>query len=303
MFDLRKTDAGVLGVLLAIVVSTTGCPCGPLDEGALTERDFAAAPWAWANHDQVIFLELESHQGEPLSESDTGEAGHDRFRVHFPDVEDHTFGLEYVEDESFSLRLYGPLGRLILCLDRDHPTETISLCEGTYTIELHHEGPTDETYSLFIRPGSTYVGRDCPGCDLSGKDLSNANLFCANLTDANLTNANLTDANLTDAFLLHANLSGADLTDAVLTGADLYRGTLSHANLTYANLTDADLTGANLTGANLTGANLTGANLTNANLSGANLTNAILTGAYLGGAAWVDGTTICATGSIGWCNH
>ena len=74
-----------------------------------------------------------------------------------------------------------------------------------------------------------------------------------------------------------------------------------------ANLAQADLTKAALVGASLRNVDLTRARMFRANLSGADLTGARLQGADLlkanfSGATWIDGTTVCAEGSIGQCN-
>ena len=114
-------------------------------------------------------------------------------------------------------------------------------------------------------------GKGTPLVNWSGCDKSGANLRRADLVAANLS---------------RTNLVGADLTDADLGVADL-RG---------ANLQDARLANANLIASILLGTNLSGANLTNANLLVTRLQ-----GVNLSGARWIDGTTVCAPGSVDIC--
>ena len=77
---------------------------------------------------------------------------------------------------------------------------------------------------------------------------------------------------------------------------------LKHENLRNQDYNNLDLSNADFTEADLTNTDLSDADLTNAILSGADITGAILTGANFTGATWTDGTTICASGSIGSCN-
>ena len=60
-------------------------------------------------------------------------------------------------------------GNEILRLDRGNTTMTENIIAGTYTLEIHHGRGIDGAYTLFVRPGSTYTGGDCPGCDSVGR--------------------------------------------------------------------------------------------------------------------------------------
>jgi len=148
---------------------------------------------------------------------------------------------------------------------------------------------------------------DLSSAKLSSANLSSARLYSTNLSGADLSNATLSNATLSSARLISADLSRATLSGAKLNNADLTHATLSGANLSSAYLSSADLSFARLNSANLSRADLSGANLhfatlVNANLTGADLSGVNLTGADLSGATWYDGETICAEGSIGYCN-
>ncbi|GER01795.1 hypothetical protein JCM17845_24180 [Iodidimonas gelatinilytica] len=119
--------------------------------------------------------------------------------------------------------------------------------------------------------------------------------------DIDIQNGIVRDSSFSRATLDRANLSGLDGRRAKFMSASL-----KNVNLSGANLIDADFTKADLSGADLSHADLRGARLFQTNLGGANLTQARLEDADLyrtdfTGATWIDGTTICAEGSIGTC--
>lgn len=117
----------------------------------------------------------------------------------------------------------------------------------------------------------------------------------------------LAGAALRDTTFQRANLSGADFSDA-----DAYRAKFisvlapgarfDRARLIEADFTRADLAGASFRDADLRNAKLVGVSLLNADLTGAKLGGSDLQHADLSGARWVDGTRLCANGSIGQCN-
>jgi uncharacterized protein YjbI with pentapeptide repeats len=122
-----------------------------------------------------------------------------------------------------------------------------------------------------------------------------------------LANVDLTGATLRDASFKRSDLSGAILADADARRAKFVSTTmrktvLDRANLVRADLTSADLTGASLKNADLTSTKLYGANLSGADLTGARINDTDLLKAVLDEAIWIDGTTICAKGSIGQCH-
>jgi hypothetical protein len=295
----------------------------------LNEYNFAQSPFLVATTDDVVIINLEHPDAMGVLGHDTYLRGIDRIRLYFPEDVSHEFVVEHKEEgDAYFVVLLDEAGREILRVDEGNPIVTEDIIAGIYILEIHHGGGIDGAYTLFVRPGSTCTGGDCPLCDLfGGADLSGADLEGADLTGAVLTEADLTYADLAGADLSGADLEAADLTCADLSGANLswawmWSSTLNGANLSNADLThafiggfwadhrDANFSGANLSNAvlhdadlgnaNFSGANLTGADITEAYLVGANLTDANLTGAILDQATWTDGST-CASGSTGEC--
>lgn len=128
-------------------------------------------------------------------------------------------------------------------------------------------------------------------CAQDGQDLAGVDLTGATLRDGSFNRADLSEAILAEADGRGAKFISTDLQNAVL----------DRANLVRADLTNADLTGASLKQANLTLTKLFRADLSGADLTGARLQDTDLLNAVLDGAVWVDGTTICAEGSVGRC--
>ena len=128
-------------------------------------------------------------------------------------------------------------------------------------------------------------------CAQDGLDLAGVDLTGATLRDGSFNRADLSDAILVEADARSAKFISTDLQNAVL----------DRANLVHADFTNADLSGASLRQVDLTWAKLFRADLTDANLTGARLDETDLLNAVLDGAVWVDGTTICAEGSVGRC--
>lgn len=122
------------------------------------------------------------------------------------------------------------------------------------------------------------------------------------LQGVDLSGAVLRDASFKRADLSNANLSATDARRAKFVSAILHATRFDGANLVQADLTKAELVGASLRDANLTRARLFRANLSGADLSGARLQETDLLNADLSGAIWIDGTTVCAEGSIGQCH-
>lgn len=127
-----------------------------------------------------------------------------------------------------------------------------------------------------------------------------------------LDSSDLKGTDLTGAMLRDTTFQRTDLSRAVLTGADAYRAKFLSATLVGTVLDGTRLIETDFTRADLTGARLVGADLRLAKFVDATLVGAILTGALvdrtdfrradLSGATWIDGTRICAPGSIGRCN-
>jgi uncharacterized protein YjbI with pentapeptide repeats len=129
-------------------------------------------------------------------------------------------------------------------------------------------------------------------CLQDGQDLSNVDLTGATLRDASFKRSDLSGASLVEVDARRAKFVSTVMRNAVLDGANLVRADLTSADLTGASLKNADLTSTKLYGANLSGADLTGARIKDTDLLKAVLDEAI----------WIDGTTICAKGSLGQCH-
>jgi hypothetical protein len=259
----------------------------------INEHDFAQNPWLVATTDDVVIINLEHPDATDVLKNDSYIPGIDRIPLYFPEDVSHEFVVEHKkEGDAYFVLLLDEKGNEILRVDGANHTVTKNINAGTYTLEIHHGGGIDEAYTLFVRPGSTYTGGDCPGCDLRWTDLEGADLRDVDLSSANLLNSNLTGVDLTGAVLsytnlIYANLDGADLLAVDLQYANLYRANLSNTDLRYADLRYADLRYADLR---------------YTDLSNAKLSSAILYYADLSSATWTDGS-ICAEGSIGECIH
>jgi contractile injection system tape measure protein/pentapeptide repeat protein len=194
--------------------------CERLKPFAIDEHDLADNPDLVITSDHVVIIHLEPPSGISPHENDTATAGIDRIPIFFPEDVTHDFIVEYQGDEAFVVKLYNPNGNQVALLDKNSPTSTLEISAGEYTLEILHGGEVEATRTLFVRSGSTYVGRDCPGCFLEDVDLPNADLSGVDLSGADLSYADLSGADLT----------GADLTGTDLTGADLVGATFSVSN-------------------------------------------------------------------------
>ena len=128
-------------------------------------------------------------------------------------------------------------------------------------------------------------------CYFDSQQLAGYDLTGAELRDATFQRASLDGTVFAEADGFRAKFLSASLTDADFTGARLQSADFTKAILTNAVLADTDLRGARFVGADLGGADL----------SGARVEDAIFRNANLVGATWIDGTRICAEGSIGTC--
>jgi len=199
--------------------------CERLKPLAIDEHDLAENPDLVITSDHVVIIHLEPPSGISAHENDTATAGIDRIPIFFPEDVTHEFIVEYQKDEAFVVKLYSQNGHQVALLDKNSPTASLEISAGEYTLEILHGGEVETTRTLFIRPGSTYVGSDCPGCFLKDVDLPNADLSGIDLSGADLSYADLSGADLS-----YANLTGADLTGTDLTGADLAGATFSVSN-------------------------------------------------------------------------
>lgn len=192
---------------------------------AIDENDLADNPDLVITSDHVVIIHLEPPSDTSPHDNDTATAGIDRIPIFFPEDITHDFIVEYQGDEAFVVKLYNQNGNQVALLDKNSPTSTLEISAGEYTLEILHGGEVEATRTLFVRPGSTYVGRDCPGCFLKDVDLPDADLSGVDLSGADLSYADLSGADLSGA-----DLTGANLTETDLTGADLFGATFSVSN-------------------------------------------------------------------------
>ncbi len=120
-----------------------------------------------------------------------------------------------------------------------------------------------------------------------GHDLGQARLRETSFQRSDLSGANLSKVDGYRVRFISAVLKGAKLDDGLFSDADFTKTDLTGASLVRADLRRARFFRAVLRGADLTGAKTLGADFLEADLSG---------------AKWLDGTRICAEGSLGQCN-
>lgn len=181
--------------------------CERLEPLAIDEHDLAENPDLVITSDHVVVIHLEPPSAISSHDNDTATAGIDRIPIFFPEDVTHDFIVEYQKDEAFVVKLYNQNGNQVALLDKNSPTATLKISAGEVTMEILHGGEVETTRTLFIRPGSTYVGSDCPGCFLKDVDLPNADLSGIDLSGADLSYADLTGTDLTGADLVGATFS------------------------------------------------------------------------------------------------
>lgn len=123
--------------------------------------------------------------------------------------------------------------------------------------------------------------------DFPGHDLTGARLRETSFQRANLEKAILVTVDAYRARFISADMKGARLDGGIFAEADFTKADLTGASLKDTDLRRAKFFRASLRGADLTGAKTLGADFLNADLSG---------------ARWIDGSRICAEGSLGQCN-
>ena len=182
------------------------------------EREFAKDSNFFTQPDQVVVLNLETPNDFVSDDEDTGGIGDDLIRIRLKKSEGHEFKLNIPDGDLFTMTVTGPAGYVSALLNKDNPSATVGVNEGIHTFSIIHGGGTVRSRALFMRPGSTIVGKDCPGCNLSGINLKSHNLSEADMTGADLSNADLSNANLEYADLTGTKRDGTNLNGAVLTG-------------------------------------------------------------------------------------
>jgi len=182
------------------------------------EREFAKDIDFFAQPDQVVVLNLETANDSVSDDEDTGGIGDDEFKIRLKEATGHEFKLNVPDGDRFTMAVSGPNGEVVALLDKDNPSATVDVDEGVHSFAITHGGGTVRNRALFIRPGSTIVSKDCPGCNLSGINLQSHNLSGSDMTGADLSNADLSYANLEYADLTDSVRQGTNMKNAIVTG-------------------------------------------------------------------------------------
>jgi hypothetical protein len=182
------------------------------------EREFAKDSDFFAQPDQVVVLNLETADDSVSDDEDTGGIGDDVIRIRLEEAAGHEFKLNIPDGDLFTMTVTGPAGYVEALLDKDNPSATVDVDEGVHSFAITHGGGTVRNRALFIRPGSTIVSKDCPGCNLSGINLQSHNLSGSDMTGADLSYADLSYANLEYADVTDSVRQGTNMENAVVTG-------------------------------------------------------------------------------------
>lgn len=280
-FPHGKQTAGISMLLASALVGCytlsgrsgdSGRGVGHLDERSLGQGGAA-------REGQVVVLHLESPEAVNAHAGDTGETGTDVIPYVFERRARRTLRIGSWAHESSRAELIDADGAVLLAVSGDSPSVAAEVASGRYRLRVSQGEGRRGVGTLFVRPDTMVVSKNCPGCSLSGADLRRARLAAADLAGADLRTADLSHADLTGA-----RLSGAGIQGAVANGARFSGASLRRANLSSADVIAADLFGADLGKAVARDASFDSANLEDAGLSGADLTRATLRGAVLSGA-------------------
>ena len=152
---------------------------------------------------------------------------------------------------------------------------------------------------LFMGVGPAVAAcTDPPG---PGVDWRQCNYDRYELRGIDLSGANLDGASFNRSLMSETSFDRIDGGRVRFIDAELKNTSFSKARLRYADFTEADLQGASFTDADLANARLVSADLRGADLTGARIRDADFYRAELSGATWIDGTRVCAEGSLSFC--
>ena len=282
-FPHGKQTAGISMLLTSALV---GCYTlsGRSDDygsgaGHLDERWLGREGTAAAREGQAVVLHLESPEAVNAHRGDTGEIGTDVIPFVFERRSRGTLRIGSWARASSRVELIDASGAVLLTVSGASPSAAAEVPPGRYRLRVSQGEGSRGVGTLFVRPDTMVVSKDCPGCSLSGADLRRARLAAADLTGARLRTADLSHADLTGARLSGADLQGAVANRARMSGANLREGNLSSSDVIA-----CDLSGADLGGAVARDASFDSTALKETVLSGADLTRATLRGAVLSGA-------------------
>ena len=289
-FPLGKQTAGIPMLLTSALV---GCyslsgRSGDFGDGAghLDERSLGRADAA-AKEGQVVVLHLESPEAVNAHRGDTGDTGTDVIPFAFERRSRRTLRIGSWALPSSRVELIDADGEVLLAVSGGSPSAAADVPSGRYRLRVVQGEGRRGVGTLFVRPDTMVVSKDCPGCILSGADLRRARLAGADLTGADLRTADLSHADLTGARLSGAGLQGAVANRARFSGASLRKADLSSADVIAGDLSGADLGGAVARDASFDSTALKETVLSGADLTRATLRGAVLIGADLRGARFV----------------
>ena len=273
------------GIPLLLATALVGCyslsgRAGdvPHGKGHLDERSLGRTG-AVAREGQAVLFHLESPLAEQAHRGDTGEIGTDVIPFVFERRSQRTLRIGNWAYPASRVELVDASGAVVIGVGATSRIATAEIPPGRYALRVVQGEGRRGVGTLFVRPDSMVVSKDCPGCSLSGADLRRARLAAADLGGADLRTADLSHADLTEARLSGAKLQGAVAHQVRLSGA-----TLKKADLSSADVIASDLSGADLAKAVARDASFDSTSLKGAHLSGADLTRATLRGAVLSGA-------------------
>ena len=285
-----KQTAAISLLLASTLVgcyTLSGSPGGvPPGKGHLDERSLGRTG-AVAREGQVVLLHLESPEAVKAHRGDTGEIGTDVIPFVFERRSLRTLRIGNWAHPASRVELVDASGEVVVRVGGTSRIATAEIPPGRYALRVVQGEGRRGVGTLFVRPDSMVVSKDCPGCSLSGADLRRARLANSNLTRADLRTADLSHADLTEARLPGAKLQGAVANQARMPGAALKKADLSSADVIGSDLSGADLGKAVARDASFDSTSLKGALLPGADFTRATLRGAVLSGADLRGARFM----------------
>ena len=290
-FPHGKQTAGIPVLLASALVGcyTMSGRSGDFGHGTghLDERSLGRGGTAAAREGQAVVLHLESPEAMNAHRGDTGGTGTDVIPFVFERRSRRTLRIGNWARPSSRVELIDAGGAVLLAVSGASPSAGAEVPPGRYRLRVSQGEGRRGVGTLFVRPDTMVVSKDCPGCRLSGADLRRARLAAANLTRADLRTADLSRADLSGARLSGADLQGAVANRVRMPGANLRRADLSSADVIAGDLSGADLGRAVARDASFDSTNLKETGLSGADLTRATLRGAVLSGAELQGASFV----------------
>ena len=319
-----------------------GCSGGGGQDGsqALTENDFVEDPSLSAIAGGGVVVHFLEPPAGMTAQRDTGDPGIDIIPIRYNRTTEHNYCWE--DDDpgaAHSMALVDSEGQVLLTVQANGDCATEIIERGNYEMRLSHDGLSQDTHPIFIRPVvSDQDARNTPseqgiiktvkrifkgtlqsfgmGTEAMAQTVQQnietllqtrrcitCDLKKANLRGANLSSVNVEGSNFEDADLMNADFNCAVLRVAVFRQANMVEVNLACDNPeNQTSLVLADLSDAVLAGANATGATFEDANLSQADLREANFNRTILRMANLTGVMLDNTTFDSAAWCVGFCN-